>query len=100
MATSSEDTEIEKQHWHWRNSMRPVLFVNLDARAALPFSVLLFYARPITLLLAAVSTAIFMFLERRGLTFPAAMRSLRVWIIGDERPGWYPHRKRQLKDYG
>lgn len=100
MATSNEDTEIEKQHWHWRNSMRPVLFVNLDARAALPWAILLFFARPITVLIALVSTGIFILLERRGLTFPAAMRSLRVWIIGDYRPGWYPHRKRSLKDYG
>lgn len=97
---AADDTEIEKHNWHWRNTMRPVRFFNLDARAALPFCVLLFYARPITLLLTAFTTMIFYFLERKGLTFPAALRSLRLWIIGYNRPAWYKVRHRTTKDYG
>ena len=71
---AAEDTQIEKANWHWRNSMRPVRFFNLDARAALPFIVLLFYLRPISIILTIIITMIFKYLEKKGLTFPAAMR--------------------------
>ena len=100
MASAADDTLEEKANWHWRNTMRPVRFFNLDARAALPFCVLLVYARPITLILTLVITAIFYFLERRGLTFPAALRSMRVWLIGRNRPGWGVLRRRRFLDYG
>jgi intracellular multiplication protein IcmT len=100
MARAEDDTEIERQNWHWRNSMRPVRFFNLDARAALPFCLLLFYARPITLLVTIVVTMIFYYLERKGLTFPAALRSLRVWLTGQDKYGWVALRHRKSKDYG
>ena len=38
--------------------------------------------------------------ERRGLTFPAALRAIRVFIIGRDRPGWVSYRHRRMKDYG
>ena len=100
MARAEDDTEIERQNWHWRNSMRPVRFFHLDARAVLPFCVLLFYARPITLFVTIVVTMIFSYLERKGLTFSASMRALRVWFIGVDRPGWVSLRRRKMKDYG
>jgi intracellular multiplication protein IcmT len=100
MARAIEDTEIERANWHWRNSMRPVRFFNLDARAALPFFVLLVYFRPITLFLTIVITTAFYFLERRGLTFPSALRALRVWLIGYNRPGWLGLRHRRMRDFG
>ena len=34
-----EDTIEERENWHWRNSMRPVRFFMMDARAAIPFLV-------------------------------------------------------------
>lgn len=98
MATN--DTEIERQNWHWRNTMRPVRFFNLDARAGIPYFLLLVYARPVTLVLVLISTALFKFMEKRGLTFPAALRAFRVWLFGDERPGWLRMRRRVLKDFG
>src|SRR5690242_2153108 len=98
--SAADDTAIEKQNWHWRNTMRPVRFFNLDARAALPFCLLLVYARPQTLVLTIVVTAVFWFLERKGLTFPAALRSLRVWLIGRDRPAWVAMRHRRLRDFG
>ena len=97
---AAEDTQIEKANWHWRNSMRPVRFFNLDARAALPFIVLLFYLRPISIILTIIITMIFKYLEKKGLTFPAAMRSLRVWVVGNNRPGWLAYRHRRNIDYG
>ena len=95
-----EDTEEERANWHWRNTMRPVRFFGLDARAAIPFCVLLFYFRPVTLALAIVITTIFVILERRGLTFPSALRAFRSWFVGQKRPAWITLRKRRMRDYG
>ena len=96
----ADDTEIEKQLWHWRNTMRPVRFFNLDARAALPFCLLLIYARPITLYLTICTTVIFYYFERKGLTTPCAMRAFRVWLTGKSRPAWFSIRHRKMRDYG
>ena len=100
MATAQDDLDVEKKNWHWRNSMRPVRFFNLDARAALPFLLLLVYARPITLIMTVLITVIFRILEMRGLSVPAALRSLRVWFLGDRRPAWYTYAHRKQRDYG
>lgn len=97
---SADDTAEEKIHWHWRNTMRPVRFFNLDARAALPFCLLLVYFRPITLFLTFVVTMVFWFLEKRGLTFPAAIRALRSWLVGYNRMGWLSFRRRRMIDHG
>jgi intracellular multiplication protein IcmT len=98
--SSVEDTEVEKQNWHWRNTMRPVRFFNLDARAGLAFFILLFYFRIHTLILTIMITFLFRFLESKGLTFPASLRAFRVWFIGDGRPGLLSYRHRSMKDYG
>lgn len=95
-----KESELEQANWHWRNSMRTVRFFNMDARASMPFILLLVYARPVTLFLAVVTTMAFRFLEMKGLTFPAAMRSLRVWLIGQHRPSWANYRRRTMRDYG
>lgn len=100
MSTAAEDTAVERQNWHWRNTMRPVRFFNLDARAALPFFVLLVYARPITFILTLLITAFFYILERYGLTFPASLRAIRSWLGGDFRPGHYRYAHRTLVDKG
>ena len=97
---AADDTQVEKANWHWRNSMRPVRFFNLDARAALPFMVLLVYARPISLALTIIITIVFKVLEGRGLTFSASLRALRVWLVGNTRPGWLSYRRRRMIDYG
>jgi intracellular multiplication protein IcmT len=100
MSKAIDDTQVEKANWHWRNSMRPVRFFNLDARAAMPFAILLVYARPQSLFFTLVVTTVFYILERKGLTFPAALRALRCWIIGDDRPAWVSMRQRRLRDFG
>ncbi len=100
MGSSQDDTEEERAHWHWRNSMRPARFFNLDARAALPFCLLLFYARLHTLIFTILITAIFYLLERKGLTFPAALRSLRLWFVGRDRSAWPTYKRRRMRDYG
>tara|TARA_Y100001001_G_C8003027_1_gene306981 strand:- start:878 stop:1171 length:294 start_codon:yes stop_codon:yes gene_type:complete len=94
-------SNIETQgDYHWRNSMRPLKFFGLDARAAASFFVLLLHFRLWTLYLCIVVTGIFSYVERHGYTFPSALRAFRSWIVGDKRPAWMHIRKRPLIDYG
>lgn len=90
----------EQVNWHWRNTMRPIRFFNFDVKAILPFFVLLFYFRVSTLVLCTLSTLLFWGLEKKGLTADAAMRALRVNIIGNFRPGLPKFRFRRMKDFG
>jgi intracellular multiplication protein IcmT len=94
------DNLQEKVNWHWRNSMRPVRFMAFDARAALPLPLLLVYARWSTILLTIVTLIVFRYLERKGLTFPAAMRNLRAWVVGKDRPGWPGALRKKFQDLG
>ena len=96
---SVEDTIEERENWHWRNSMRPVRFFMMDARAAIPFLVLLVYFRLVTLIIAGLSTMVFVALEKRGLTFPSALRNFRSWLLGPSRPAWISMRRRRMVDY-
>lgn len=100
MTTDQIDNIKDKINWHWRNSMRVVRFFNFDARAALPIPLLLVYARTSTILLTVASLMFFRYLERKGLTFPAALRNFRQWIIGSERPGWIKVNRKKFTDYG
>jgi intracellular multiplication protein IcmT len=94
-----EDTVEERENWHWRNTMRPVRFFNVDARAVLPFCILLVYFRPITLFLTITSTIIFIALESRGLTYVSALRAFRSWLNGQKRPAWISYRRRRFLDF-
>lgn len=90
----------EQLNWHWRNSMRPIRFFNLDARSAFPFTFLLPYMRVSTLVIAVLVVMFFVILEKKGLTFPAAMRATRTLIFGEFRPALMTFRHRKLKDFG
>lgn len=94
----------DKLNWHWRNSMRTVRFFAFDARASITFPLLLVYARPSTIILTVVVLFFFRFLEQRGLTFPAALRTFRGEVNslfwGEERPGWVGAYRRSFKDFG
>lgn len=94
------DNIQEKLNWHWRNSMQTVRFFAFDARAALPLPLLLVYARWSTFGLMICTLLLFRFLERKGLTVPAAVRNFRAWIVGAERPGLIGVRHRKFNDYG
>jgi len=100
MASNADETAIEKANWHWRNSMRPVRFFSYDARAALPVFALLFYFRIHMVVITLVILLFFHYLEKKGLTFPAALRSMRVWILGNKRPGHTSLKYRRMIDYG
>lgn len=94
------DTLQEKVNWHWRNTMRPIRFFAFDARAALPLPLLLVYFRWSTVILTIIFLIIFRILERKGLTFPAAMRTLRRNFIGRDRPGWPGAYNKDFTDWG
>ena len=90
----------EKVDWHWRNTMRPVRFLAFDARAGLPIPLLLVYARWSTLILTILFLVFFRILERKGLTFSAAIRSFRAGLVGKFRPGWLGAYNKKFKDLG
>lgn len=89
----------EQLNWHWRNSMRPVRFFNMDARAVLPFCALIFYARLVMLVIAIMVAVIFWLVEKLGLTFPAALRKLRMLVVGVKRPALKLFRHRRFKEF-
>ena len=80
--------------------MRPIRFFALDARAAAPLCFLLPFPRLSTLIITVSVVIFFMFLEKKGLTFSAAMRSIRGLLFGDNRPALMTFKYRRLKDYG
>ncbi len=95
-----EDTDEERANWHWRNSMRPVRFFALDARAAIPVLITLFHFRIYTVFLTITLITAFTLLERRGLTFDAALRAFRCWLLGQKRHGWISLNRKKMVDYG
>lgn len=98
---SLEDTQYEKQNWHWRNTMRPVRFFGMDARVAIIlFGLMPFWARPWAWGILIVNIVLFMFLESKGLTFPSAIRKFRAWLSGPLRPAWPGFKKRKMLDLG
>lgn len=100
MVADQIETLQEKLNWHWRNSMRPIRFFAFDARAAATLPLLFVYARLSTLLLTIVVLILFRYLERKGLTVPAALRASRSWINGRDRPGWLAVQRKRFADYG
>jgi intracellular multiplication protein IcmT len=86
--------------WHWRNTQKTVRFFIFDARAGFFVVLVLVHARLWTLCLAILVMMIFWAFERKSLSFPAALRAIRVWLIGPKRPGWIFTRRRKLLDTG
>jgi len=99
-AADEIDNIQEKMNWHWRNSMRVVRFFAFDARASAPIPLLLVYARPSTMVLTVITLLVFRFLENKGLTVPSALRNLRSWLVGIDRPGWISVQRRRFVDFG
>lgn len=90
----------EVKNWHWRNTMKPVRFFQFDARSAIFLMLVLVHARLWTLELMIAVMCIFWILERKGLSYAAALRAMRVWFIGYYRPAWIYTRRRKLLDTG
>ena len=86
---------------HWRNTMKPTrFFFNTDARAALTLLLLMIHFRAWTFFLAIGTMILFFILEQRGLSFEAALRAFRLWIIGSQRPRIVLAHKSRWLDFG
>jgi intracellular multiplication protein IcmT len=85
---------------HWRNSQKIPRFFAFDARAFAVVFFFLLHMKLWTFALLIVTIIIFWILERRGLTFEASLRALRVWIIGRRRPALLTQKKRAWVDFG
>lgn len=85
---------------HWRNTQKPVRFFFMDARAFVPILFFLVHARFWTFGLAVAVVIAFSLMERRGLTFRASLRAIRVWFIGRERPANGRRARRYWTDFG
>ncbi|MFA5040577.1 MAG: IcmT/TraK family protein [Bdellovibrionales bacterium] len=85
---------------HWRNSQKPARFFALDARAFTAIFIFLVHARLWTFVLALAVMVVFWIFERRGLTFEAALRAGRAWIVGRNRPATLGTHKRHWIDFG
>ena len=72
----------------------------LDARAFSAIFLFLVHARLWTFVLAIVVMIIFWIFERRGLTFEAALRAMRAWLLGSRRPETVATRRRKWVDFG
>lgn len=100
MAESQVEILEEKLNWHWRNTMHPVRFFIVDARVAFFWLIqVLNLFNGVLWCITLSITALFYFMERRGLSYPSAIRLARGWLAGDLRPAWYAYRRRKLKDY-
>lgn len=98
----SKDLEnLEAQlNWHWRDTMREARFLGFDARVSIVIPVWLVYLRWSTIIISFGMFYLFKFLENKGLTFPAALRAWRAWMVGRERPGLPGVHKHKFRDYG
>jgi intracellular multiplication protein IcmT len=85
---------------HWRNTQKPARFFALDARAFAAIFLFLVHARLWTFVLAIVVMLAFWIFERRGLTFEAALRAIRSWILGRRRPATLDSTRRSWTDFG
>ncbi|MFH1158400.1 MAG: IcmT/TraK family protein [Pseudomonadota bacterium] len=94
------ENEEDGARWHWRNTMKPARFFILDGRAVFFVALFLVHARLWTIYLLIGVAVIFWILERRGLSFASALRALRLWFIGANRPAWIYSRRRTFLDSG
>ena len=80
----------------WRNTMLPIRIYVADARALIPAMIALMHIRLWTFYIALAGIALFAVLEWLGLTFPAAVRMVRRWIVGRRRPAIPVWKKRRF----
>jgi len=85
---------------HWRNTQKPARFFAFDARSFTAIFLFLVHMRVWTLIVAVVTMLTFWVMERRGLTFEAALRAFRVWLLGRRRPATSGRSRRHWVDFG
>lgn len=80
--------------------MKPVRFFRFDARAGFLILLVLVHARIWTFLLMILVNIAFLIVERKGLSFAAALRAVRLWFVGPYRPAFIYTRRRRFLDTG
>lgn len=85
---------------HWRNTQKPARLFFMDARVSAMFLLFMVHARMWTFMLVVLSVLAMWALERRGLTFEAALRAIRSWMVGPIRPANLSRARRKWTDYG
>jgi len=85
---------------HWRNTQKPARFFMLDARAFAAMFLFLVHMKLWTFAIASTTMLVFWIFERRGLTFEAAIRAMRVWLLGAKRPALRRGTRRHWVDFG
>lgn len=70
----------------WRDSALTPRILGLDARCLIPWATLFFHVSMLTFWFAAVGTAAFWLLERRGYTPEVVLRIIRCFFAGSCRP--------------
>ena len=71
---------------HWRYTFKPARFFMLDARASVALLAFLLHIRVWTFLIAVTIFIALYVMERRGLDFPSALRAIRLFFCGNNRP--------------
>ncbi len=70
---------------HWRNTFKQPRFFFLDARVGIFFLLMLLHIRIWTIITMTVIFLIFFVMERYGLDFSSALRSIRSYFAGPQR---------------
>ena len=84
----------------WQDTQRSLRFFGIDGRTLIFFMIAFFHVRIWTIIMAIMSMIFFTVLERKGLRFDAARRSVRAWFAGPERLA-VPHlARRRYIDHG
>ena len=85
---------------HWRNTQKSPRFFMLDARAVGALLLCMMYIRLWTIVLAVLSMSTFYIFERMGLSFASALRAMRSYLLGRNRPANHRRAIRRWVDYG
>jgi len=72
----------------------------MDVRAGVVVGMTLLWIRPWTLVLAAAAVGVAWWLERLGLNPPGAVRAMRSYLAGKNRPALPFHKIREPVDFG
>jgi len=83
----------------WRDSYRPARLFVIDARIVLLILPTVVHLRWYTILpTLAVAAVLYYFEKRREMLVPGAVRMVRWWMAGDDRPPGPPHKRRGTLD--
>ncbi len=85
---------------HWRNTQKTPRFFMLDARSAGVILMCMVYIKIWTLVTAVMVIAMFYVFERAGLSFGSAIRAVRCYILGRDRPANHRRSIRRYVDFG